>query len=195
MQLLEATGGLMPAVVQGQSHTHESDHSFLRIAQMPLFGKLTPMQRVMLISNGTLTDILQAFTSEKIGVHKLAEERMPCHNTRYLSLFGTGEAIKRSVVLYGERSLRHYVYAETYLALKQLPQALAEDLRERSEPLGRLLLKYRLETFKELIDLRLGKSDQAARYLGPGPGFLIRRYKVYMQDRPCIVIQEYFPAS
>jgi chorismate-pyruvate lyase len=120
---------------------------------------------------------------------------MFCLNHTFLELSGNEEAIKRSVVLYGKRTSRYYVYAETYLALERLPKALARDLREGSEPLGRLLLKHRLETFKELVDFRIGRSEKASEFLESNLRFLIRSYRVYVNQRPCLVIHEYFPAS
>lgn len=174
---------------QGNTYD-ESSHSFLQIAQLPFFASLAPMQRVMLLSNGTLTDILQAFTLEEIGVHKLSE------SVRYdIPDFRGEETLERGVVLYGKRTSRYYVYAEAVLALERLPVALSRDLQAGSEPLGRLLLKHRLETFKELIDLRISESEKAARFLESDSRFLIRSYRVYIDKRPCMVIHECFPGS
>jgi chorismate-pyruvate lyase len=168
----------------------ESSHSFLQIAQLPFFASLAPMQRVMLLSNGTLTDILQAFTLEEIGVHKFFE------HVRYdVPDFRGEETLERGVVLYSKRTSRHYVYAESLIALERLPSALVRELQAGSEPLGRLQLKHRLETFKELIDLRISKSEKAARFLESDSSFLIRSYRVYIDKRPCMVIHECFPAS
>ncbi len=193
--LAEKNNLLTPDVLEPVRTYDESSHSFLQIAQSPLFSNLAPMQRVMVLSNGTLTDILQAFTLEDIGVHKLADERMVCSSSNFLELAPNEEALKRSVVLYGKRTSRHYVYAETCLALERLPKALARDIGEGSGPLGRLLLKHRLETFKELLDFRIGKSEKASEFLASNFKFLIRSYRVYVDKRPCIVIHEYFPAS
>lgn len=181
---------LEPARNDKTAHNDEAfSHSFLHVAQLPFFASLAPMQRVMLLSNGTLTDILQAVTLEDIAVRKVDEI------LRYDAPEFEGEEIlERSVVLYGKRTSRPYVYAESVIALERLPLALAREIEQGSLPLGRLWLKHRLETFKELIDLRIGRSDKAAEYLGDTSRFLIRSYRVYVKERPCMVIHEYFPA-
>jgi chorismate-pyruvate lyase len=148
---------LEPIEEDVKSSDEESGHSFLQIAQLPFFSQLAPMQRVMLLSNGTLTDILQALTFEEIGIHKVAE------TLRYDAPEFEGEdVLERSVVLYGKRSSRYYLYAESLVALERLPRALARELREGSKPLGRLQLEHRLETFKELLDLRVSRSEKAS---------------------------------
>lgn len=176
--------------ILGTPHAYnENSHSFSSIAQTAIFSGLAPLQRVMLLSNGTLTDILQAFTLEDIAVRKVTGI------LRYdAPEFEGEEALERSVVLYGKRTSRYYVYAESLIALERLPLALARDLREGSEPLGRLLLNYRLETFKELIDFRIGRSEEASKFLEANLRFLIRSYRVFVNERPCIVSHEYFPA-
>jgi chorismate-pyruvate lyase len=170
------------------SNDEASAHSFLQIAGLPFFALLAPMQRVMLLSNGTLTDILQAFMLEEIGIRKVAE------TLRYdTPEFEGEETMKRSVVLYGKQTSRPYVYAESVLALERLPSALAREMEEGNLPLGRLWLKHRLETFKELVDLRIGKNQKAAEYLEGTTKFFIRSYKVYVKEHPCMVIHEHFP--
>jgi chorismate-pyruvate lyase len=192
---VESTAAQQAVLSSGtnQINVHEAtatSYSFSHIAQLPLFASLAPMQRVMLLSNGTLTDILQAFTLEEIGVHKFSE-RVHYNAPDFIA----EETLERSVVLYGKKTSRYYVYAESVIALERLPQALARELCEGSEPLGRLLLKHRLETFKELIDVRIGKSERASAFLASHSRFLIRSYRVFVNERPCMVIHEYFPAS
>lgn len=188
------SGGTIHEAIKKNAYS-ETSHSFSHIAQLPLFASLAPMQRVMLLSNGTLTDILQAFTLEEIGVHKLTEEQILGGGSNLLELSPNENVLERSVVLYGKRTSRSYVYAESLIALERLPRGLAKELQEGSEPLGRLQLKHRLETFKELIDFRIGKSEKASEFLESNLRFLIRSYRVYVKERPCIVIHEYFPAS
>jgi chorismate-pyruvate lyase len=187
------SGGTIHEAIKKNAYS-ETSHSFSHIVQLPFFASLAPMQRVMLLSNGTLTDILQAFTLEEIGVHKLTEAQS-VSRSNLLELSPNEKVLERSVVLYGKRTSRSYVYAESLIALERLPRGLAKELQEGSEPLGRLQLKHRLETFKELIDFRIGKSEKASEFLESNLRFLIRSYRVYVKERPCIVIHEYFPAS
>jgi chorismate-pyruvate lyase len=171
----------------------EGSYSFSHIAKLPFFASLTPMQRVMLLSNGTLTDILQAFTLEEMGVQKLSEEQRIGNRSDFLELVPPEEVLERSVILYGKKTSRAYVYAESLIALGRLPRALARELQTSSEPLGRLQLKHRLETFKELLDVRLGESERASTFLRHHSRFLIRSYRVFVNARPCMIIHEYFP--
>jgi chorismate-pyruvate lyase len=167
--------------------------SFLTIEKLPFFSCLSPWQRIMLVSDGNLTHMLQAYFLEDIGVRVEAQQV-----TYQADDFGTeGDFLKRQIVLYGKKTFQPYVYAESLLSLKDLPIALTRELQHDELPLGRLWLKHRLETFKELIDVRVSTNETASRYLDQDDSSLLlaRTYYVFSRGRKCMVIHEYFPVA
>jgi chorismate-pyruvate lyase len=165
--------------------------NFLTIEQLPFFSHLNPVQRIMLVSDGNLTNMLQAYFLETIGIRVVAQHIMNSSDDFEVNR----TFLKRQVVLYGTQTLRPYVYAESTLAFNQLPPELARDLQYSDIPLGRLWLHHRLETFKELIDVRVSNNETAAGHFGKDDsGSLLKRsYRVVSKGRPCMVIHEYFP--
>ena len=89
----------------------------------------------------------------------------------------------RAILLRGALSGRDYVHAESRVATDRLPEAFRRGLIESGEPMGRLWVSHRLETFKELLNMRLDGD------------MLRRRYRVLSGGRPVMVIAESFPAG
>jgi chorismate-pyruvate lyase len=95
--------------------------NFLSLEQLPFFSRLDPMVRVMLVSDGNLTNMLQAYFLEEVDLRLVRQ-----HLSNNASDFETnGTFLKRQVVLCGKNTLRPYVYAESTLALNHLPPGLA----------------------------------------------------------------------
>jgi chorismate-pyruvate lyase len=167
--------------------------NFLTPEHLPFFAHLNPMVRVLLVSDGNLTNMLQAYFLEAIDLRLVTQNR-----SYHASEFETGGIfLRRQVVLYGKKSLRPYVYAESRLALDDLPLEFARDLEQTDLPLGRLWLHHRLETFKELLDVSITTHETASGHLGKdGSSPLLKRsYRVISRGRPCMVIHEYFPLA
>nr|MDP9127381.1 chorismate pyruvate-lyase family protein [Pseudomonadota bacterium] len=113
---------------------------------------LTPLQRVLLTTDGTLTDILEAFLLEPIGLIKLEQTMALAAQHDDELAPETGENfLERKILLRGSKSARNFVYAESTIAIGRLAAALGQALLHSDTPLGRLWLEHRLETFKELI--------------------------------------------
>jgi chorismate-pyruvate lyase len=154
------------------------------------------LQRIFLVCDGTLTDTLQAAVQEPISVIKLASESnivtVPIEDL----IISAGEAVLiRRVLLYGQRSGRCYVYAESVIALDRVPPLFREELLHSDKPLGRLWTEHKLESRKELLDVSRVPSNRLARYFGVDKhsDILMRRYRLNSGGRPIMLISESFP--
>ena len=154
------------------------------------------LQRVLLVTDGTLTDTLEAAFLEPIGLRKIALNiRSAPAAIDELEIPAGAPLLDRKIVLYGENSARTYVYAESLLALDRLPPAFREELMRSNTPMGRLWSEYKLETWKELLSVGRHPMDKVAAYLGSAAGdCLVRRYRLISGGRPLMIIEEHFPA-
>ena len=163
---------------------------------MDLTG-LPLLQRVLLVCDGTLTDTLAAAFLEPIAVRKLASS-VTLATSRIDALdVDQGQALlTRQVVLFGEKTRRSYVYAESLIMVDRLPASLRDGLASEM-PLGRLWQDHGLETLKELLNVVRRPADDLAAHFGCDRDceLLARTYRVITAGIPVICITEYFPAA
>jgi chorismate-pyruvate lyase len=169
------------------------------LAQLDGFdpSSLDPLQRILLVTDGTLTDTLEAAFLEPVGLRKIAADILPAADPVPALALGAGEALLiRKIVLYGETTGRPYVYAESLLALDRMPPRFREELMHSDTPMGRLWSEYKMETWKELLHVARHPAQEIAPYLELAPSVecLMRRYRLISGGRPLMIIEEQFPA-
>jgi len=159
---------------------------------------LEPLQRVLLVTDGTLTEILEAAFLERIQLVKVLQQVVPTTSSHAWLDWKDDEAVlERRVLLRGERNRRNYVYAESLIAIDRLEPAFRQGLVESNLPLGRLWLVHKLETYKEMIEVRSQSAGELSSYFECSHTalLLIRRYRVFSARKPVMIITEHFPAS
>ncbi len=159
-------------------------------------SSLQPLQRVLLVTDGTLTEILEANFLERIRLVKISQRVISASGSH--SLFAPEEAlIERKILLQGEQSNRNYAYAESLIAVDRLGPSFRDALLNSDTPLGRLWLEHKLETFKELQEVRSHPADGLCHYFecAAAAPLLVRTYHVFSAAKPVMVITEYFPTA
>src|SRR5208337_3237780 len=102
-------------------------------------NSLEPLQRVLLVTDGTLTEILEANFFERIRLVKISQKVIPATSAHALLDPSPGEVlIERKILLQGEASRRNYAYAESLIAVDRLGQSFGIELVDSNTPLGRL---------------------------------------------------------
>lgn len=160
--------------------------------------KLSSFQRILLTTDGTLTDILEAYVWEPIEIVKLMQEnlRVPAAMP-LLDIAARTEVLQREVLLRGARSAKNYLHATSVLVLDRLDPGLREDLTTTQEPLGKLMIQARLETFREIVKCYSQTNVDVSKILAEPPDteIISRTYRVFARGRPFILITESFPGS
>jgi chorismate-pyruvate lyase len=162
------------------------------------FLALSPLQRVLLVTDGTVTDILGAFLGEEIRIIKLAQEATTAtQSIDDLALPLGDPVLYRRVLLVGAHSHDPLIAAESQLALARLPLALRTALLETSRPIGQLLLEFRVETFREILQRGRTENAEVARIFGlpADTVFIERTYVVYAHGMATMRITERFPMN
>lgn len=161
-------------------------------------AKLAPLQRILLITDGTLTEILEAHFLERIELVKLSERLLTAEELDTPLPLEAGERVmERRINLRGARSGTLYVYAESFIFVERLDPSFQAELLETRIPLGRLWRSHRLETFKELvsIDCRPARDLRIHLSCAEDAPVLGRVYDVYSSRRLVMRIAEYFCAT
>jgi chorismate-pyruvate lyase len=144
----------------------------------------------MLISDGNLTEMLQAAFLEPIIVTKLQNKASrTCQEIGELQLSTGSKIVSRQVKLSGSHSGHLYVYAETVLAADRTPSEFLSELQNTEKPLGDLLRENDLCGHKDLISAEWVPGN------AEGPiytAFINRRYIVVHKQLPIALISEHF---
>ncbi|MEM8831306.1 MAG: chorismate pyruvate-lyase family protein [Cyanobacteria bacterium P01_G01_bin.19] len=161
-------------------------------------ANLSTLQRIVLTTDGTLTEILEAYLFEKIRIVKLSEGIVSItQDIPPLAVKQGSEVIERKVLLQGKISRKNLIYAESILVTDRLEENFKDELLHSKTPLGRLWLEHKLETFKEIIDTAEETAEKLLPYfpLQPEDKVFSRTYRVFSQRQPIMTITEKFPAS
>ena len=156
------------------------------------------MQRILLVTDGTVTHIVEAYAGEPIQIVKL-EQSVGSWASESPDIHPTDDepVIRRRVLLRGSRTQTNYVYAESVILSGRLHPAVREALMFKEEPIGRILTEGRVETFREVV--RSGRQPAGAlgEYFGVDASepLIFRSYTVTAGERPIMLITEKFPAS
>jgi chorismate-pyruvate lyase len=157
---------------------------------------LALLQRILVTTDGTVTDVLAAAFLEPIELVKLSVTVAPCETAvETLDLRAGSMTMHRRIILRGARSGVKYAYAEVLIAADRLTPALRHDLLEGRTPLGQLWLSHRLETWKERPRVRRRQADGLADHLDVSPQAAVieRTYRTFTGGVPVFAVTEFFP--
>jgi chorismate-pyruvate lyase len=160
--------------------------------------KCSPLQRILLVTDGTVTEILEAYSGESMRLVKLLEQvQVLSAPLPGLELAAGERAVLRQILLQGKMSLRTFLFAESYIALDRLDDSLRAGLLESHKPIGFLMQERRMETFREILGCGHASSGSLAHYFDAEPtdSMLWRTYRVISGGQPIMQITEKFPES
>ncbi|MCC0177683.1 DUF98 domain-containing protein [Waterburya agarophytonicola K14] len=156
------------------------------------------LQRLMLVTDGRITDIIQAYSGETVEAVKLHQKLVKCDSQlSSLQLESKQQVIERSIVLQGTTSKTNYLYADSYLVLERLDPEIRNKLIFSRQPIGKLLRENKIETYREIIDCGIEPAGKLAKYfkIEANAEIIYRTYLVLMNGLPAMQITEKFPTS
>lgn len=159
---------------------------------------LSPFQRIILTTDGTLTDILEAYLFEAIQINKLSEGLVSItQDIPTLELKKGSEVIDRKILLQGKISRKNFIYAESIIVPERLDEKFKTSLLKSQIPIGRLWQEHKMETFKEIVDSGKEPANELSSYFNiqMEDNILFRSYRLFNNRMPIMIITEKFPES
>ncbi len=164
-------------------------------------SQLTPFQRALLVTDGTVTRLIEAYTMSSVEVVPLREtERALGIEHAWLELpigdpIVTREAVLQTPATADMQAPKVHAYAISDLVYQRLPKSVVDGLKSRAGGLGALLQRTVLETRRDLlwwgVEHATGLPD-AIEHLESKP-FLSRTYRIVAKKDPLMLITEKFP--
>lgn len=159
-------------------------------------ANLSIFERILLTTDGTVTDMLEAYFFEPIQLVKLSETTIYLdHDIPAMDLSQGAEVLERKILLQGKISRRNYIYAESILVLERLDPKFKSELLTTKTPIGKIWLEQKVETFKEILDTGKQPANGLSSYfnISEDEPVLFRTYCVRSNRQPTMMITEKFP--
>lgn len=164
----------------------------------PRFPGLSPILRVLLVTDGTVTRTLAAYFGEVIDVEVLEHaERTSESPYPQIDIAAGDRILHRYVRLLGRTTRKVYAVAESVAVLEHLSQQMRQQLIQEHKGIGELLRGGRLETYRELLTASMTAASRWAEHLhvAATESVVTRDYRIYQGGRAVLLIREIFPAS
>ncbi|TAJ44225.1 beta-ribofuranosylaminobenzene 5'-phosphate synthase [Methanofollis fontis] len=161
-------------------------------------GTLSPMQRILLGTDGSVTTLLENALGCEVTVHTISQQVVPADEGVAASLgIHAGEAVNHRIVTLNEsESGKTLLYAVSDSPLSRLNPSFRDDLMRADIPIGRIMQMHRIEGRRELDDVRMcraGTGISGVFGIFRHEPLLSRRYRIITGGQPLISIRETFP--
>jgi chorismate-pyruvate lyase len=140
-----------------------------------------------LVTDGTVTKILEAYFWEPVSVDTLeqrfqsAEAPVP-----WIALQAGDRCLIRDARLRGQHSGRAFVEAFSVIRTELIPADFRRRLIAREIGIGALIRDSGLESYREVLDVGLEREPR-------GRDSVFRTYRIVIDRNPVILITECFP--
>ena len=160
------------------------------------FASLSPMQRALMVIDGTVTKFIEAYMMEAVDVTTLGQSVQTLDGSQdWLEVDAGGDVVARHVTLSGADSQRLYAYAVSLTNSAAIPRDIRAAMEIQGGSVGRILLGSRVEQRREVLWYGRESPDglpDEVRGVYDGD-LLTRAYRIITGGRPVIMIIEKFP--
>ena len=159
---------------------------------------LTRFQRILVWTDGTVTQLLEIYADQAIDVVKLGEAIDTAGDgDARLGVSPDDKVLRREVLLRGAVDGRNLLHAESVLVLARVDPGLVDDLLTTDKPLGSLLGERRMETFREVLEAGTESAGALGTHFGidARAEVVARTYRIIGGGHPLAVVKERFPAG
>jgi len=171
----------------------------LRIQQIEQeVGHLSTVQKILLGTDGSVTQLLEAVTGKQIVITTRLQEVIPASPgvAEKLEIEEGSPVNHRIVELKNSDSGEALVYAISYTPVIRLSPEFRNDLLMADIPIGKIISRHRIEARREILTMdvepALGETREIFRIFRNEP-LLSREYQIIHGGQPLIVIREQFP--
>ena len=157
--------------------------------------ELSLFQKILLATDGTVTDLLALYTGETIRVKKLGQSIRDDVAPEILHCKGLTRLLNRQILLSGAN--RNYLYADSIFVFERFSKSIQEQLLNSDRPIGLIWKEERLEMHREIIEQKVEPCAEIALHFSvpvEAP-FVSRTYLIHHAGKPLGAIMEKWPLS
>ena len=163
-----------------------------------IVGRLSPVQKMLLGTDGSVTSLLEILTGSPVEIETLAQEIIPADQAVAKELnLNPGEDVNYRVVKLKKAGTGEtLIYAVSHTPLKRLEESFRDDLTRADIPIGVILKKHKMESRREINSAGFLQADRELSQIFnifPKELMLRRNYNIIRRGEPLITIEETFP--
>ncbi|VVB94085.1 Chorismate pyruvate-lyase [uncultured archaeon] len=146
--------------------------------------------RICAGTDGSVTQLLEVLTGKTIEVKTLEQTIIKATPdiAKLLDIEVGDEVNSRLVTLDAGGTI--YVLAKSLAPIKRMPKAMSDDLMKADIPIGRILREHKLETRRDILNMKIVRQD----FFGDVP-VLSREYRIIYENKVLMWINECFPVD
>jgi len=162
--------------------------------EMPIQA-LPAFLRALLVTDGTVTKILEAYFWEPVEVQTLQQDFVTAERPiPWIEVDAEDEVLIRRARLIGVDSGRVYASAFSVIRTQLIPETFRQRLIDREIGIGVLIRDSGLESYREVLEVGVEPAEGSAKDVATESSDLIfRTYRIIIDGRPVILITESFP--
>jgi beta-ribofuranosylaminobenzene 5'-phosphate synthase len=161
--------------------------------------KLSKAQQLLLMTDGSVTTLLEVLTGKPVIVTTLLQQIVKADTERAADLdIAEGDNVNyRIVVLKNEDDDQPLIYAESYTPIARLHKEFRHDLMKADIPIGRIMAQRKIESRREIRRIETTINEELSDLFGVAHGtpMLSRTYDIIRHGMILIRITETFPST
>jgi beta-ribofuranosylaminobenzene 5'-phosphate synthase len=160
---------------------------------------LSNVQKILLTTDGSVTRILEVLTKKPVVIETKVKTIIKADEDLAKALkIESGEDVNFRVVHLKNPDDRALVFARSWTPMKGLSNSIKRDLTSVDIPIGKILIKHKIETRREIMSIdAINADDEMVKAFDVKLGDLMlsRYYNIIHEARILIRINEVFPTS
>ncbi len=161
-------------------------------------GLLSRVQKILLGTDGSVTQLLESITGNPVTVKTLVQEIVPADaETAGRVDVNIGDPVNHRVVELRDTVTNDVlIYAISETPVDRLSPSFKKDLMMADIPIGKIISRHHIEARREILSARVTAATiETGRIfsLCPKEPVLSRQYQIIHQEKPLIFIEEQFP--
>jgi len=157
--------------------------------------KLSFLERLLVVTNGSVTQILEVFYSKPVSLKTISQvvTKASPKEISFFDLKSRFEINNRSVII--SVAGHPLILAKSKIPLEKLEEGFRDELMLADVPIGKLLIKHKIEARRELVhvDFVSGSSELDSVFGSGNQGYIVRTYNIIHKGSPWLNITESFP--
>ncbi len=178
----------------GDNSTKINLFESLKKVEEDLGRRLTPVERIVLTTDGSITTILESLSEEKVNVRTVLQRIINSEKeTSKLLGIGEGDRVNERIVIL--ESKYPLVYAKSYTPLSILEPWFKENIMKEDIPIGRIIRKLKMEIRRDLEIICTINADRDISELldtEENEKLISRSYVIFYNKKKLLHITEVF---
>ncbi|WP_321505909.1 beta-ribofuranosylaminobenzene 5'-phosphate synthase [uncultured Methanoregula sp.] len=161
-------------------------------------GRVSPVQKFLLGTDGSVTQLLESVTGKKVVIRTLVQKVVPADRTAAGNLsIAEGDPVNyRIVEIRTEETGEVLIYALSHTPVNRLSPEFRDDLMKADIPIGRIIKQHNIEARREILNAQVIPATEETEKIFSickNEPVLSRQYQIIAGKKPLIFIEEQFP--